>query len=158
MHARILFKVDIQPSKRLLWLIIFLHVVTLLAILLYSRGGAGVLWVLCWLGSVGWALHGYSHLKINTIIIDAQGQAWLELPERHSLIKAQLHPHSLARASLLSLHWCTEYGSIHQLLLFDMTEGQSWRRLQVWVRWCQPTRQRIAELIDKLRTFKTNRT
>ncbi|MDF7676305.1 hypothetical protein PT286_06110 [Neisseriaceae bacterium ESL0693] len=128
---------------------IILHALTLVAVVLYSHGGLCVLWLLCWLGSAGWAWYGYTHLKVRAIVIDAQGQAWLRRQGQRRLIKAELHHHSLARASLLSLRWQTEHGTISQLLLSDMVDKPAWRCLQVWVRWCQPTPRSAGQLMGK---------
>lgn len=131
------FRVLLRPSRWLLSVSLVLFVLTLLVLVFYSSGGLRVLWLFVWLCSLGWAWFGCQRLLITEIYTDAQGQAWLRCTGRHGLQRAQLLPDSVARAQLLALRWQTAQGTVSQLLLPDMTGAEAWRRLQVWVRWCQ---------------------
>ena len=141
------FTAWLQPSIRLRWLVMLLHVCALPAIVFYSTGIFIVLWSIGWMISAYWGWRGCRQLIICSITIDAQGQAWLLLPNSVSMIAAQLSSYSQARSGFLSLRWHTEDKIINHLLLPDMTDRQAWRRLQVWIRWCQPTRQEYNQTI-----------
>lgn len=49
----------------------------------------------------------------------------------------------MVRRNLLALNWHTNNGVVRTLLLPDMTDKQSWRRLQIWARWCQPQKKPV---------------
>ncbi|KES12672.1 hypothetical protein SASC598O11_001620, partial [Snodgrassella alvi SCGC AB-598-O11] len=68
-----------------------------------------------------------------------QGQASLLFTQGKAAVPAKLCCSGIViRANMMALHWQTPRGRVYQLLLPDMTDAQAWRKLQVWVRWCQP--------------------
>ncbi|WP_144235328.1 protein YgfX [Snodgrassella alvi] len=130
--------VRLRPSLGAQCLAVGMHGLVLGAIVLYSAGWQCLLWLLAWLFSALWAGYGLRQTRVKRIKISQQGQVSLVLMHRKTAIPAILCSGSMVRAKLMALQWQTAKGSVHQLLLPDMMDAQAWRRLQVWVRWCQP--------------------
>ncbi|WP_239324230.1 protein YgfX [Snodgrassella gandavensis] len=130
--------VRLRPSFGAQCLAVGMHGLALGVIVLYSIGWQRLLWLLAWLFSALWAGYGLRQNKVKRIEISQQGQASLVLMHRKTAIPAILCSGSMVRAKLMALQWQTARGSVYQLLLPDMMDALAWRRLQVWVRWCQP--------------------
>lgn len=137
--------VRVRPSLRAQFLAVIMHGLALTAVVLYSTGWQRALFLLVWVLSVLWAGYGLLHTRIKRIEINGQEQASLILTSRKGAIPAVLSTDSVIRARLMALRWQTAKGSVYQLLLPDMTDAPSWRRLQVWARWCQPHTAQVAE-------------
>jgi toxin CptA len=132
--------VRLRPSLGAQCLAVGMHGLALCAIALYSAGWQCLLWVLAWIFSVLWACSGLRQTKVKKIEVNQYGQASLVVMHWKTAVPAILCPDSMVRAKLMALHWQTAKGSVYQLLLPDMMDAQAWRRLQVWVRWCQPNK------------------
>ena len=131
--------VRLKPSRCALYLVVIMHVLTLVAIVFYSTGWLCLIWLLAWLLSALWAGYGLRQGRVKKIEISSQGQASLLFAQGKAAVPAKLCCRGIViRANMMALHWQTSRGRVYQLLLPDMTDAQAWRRLQVWVRWCQP--------------------
>lgn len=132
------FIVWVRPSRQLKILAIGLHSLTLLAIMLYFSGWERLVWLAGLLCCTGWAFYYLRQPVIKRIAIDEKLQAQLTLTKKSVTTAAELMADSMVRRSILALNWHTSEGKVTILLLPDMIDEQSWRKLQVWARWCQP--------------------
>lgn len=143
------FMVRMRPSLLLQVLAVIVHVITFAAILMYVPGTDRWYWLAGLIVCALWSFYGLHQPVIRRIEIDDQLQAKLILAKGAKMIVAELRADSMVRRNLLALNWHTNNGVVRTLLLPDMTDKQSWRRLQIWARWCQPqkmpvnTRQRL---------------
>ena len=143
------FMVRVRPSLLLQVLAVMVHVITFAAILMYVPGTDRWYWLAGLIVCALWSFYGLHQPVIRRIEIDDQLQAKLILAKEAKMIVAELRADSMVRRNLLALNWHTNNGVVRTLLLPDMTDKQSWRRLQLWARWCQPqkkpvnTRQRL---------------
>lgn len=141
--------VRMRPSLLLQLLAVIVHVITFAAILMYVPGTDRWYWLAGLIVCALWSFYGLHQPVIRRIEIDDQLQAKLILAKGTKMIVAELRADSMVRRNLLALNWHTNNGVVRTLLLPDMTDKQSWRRLQIWARWCQPqkmtvnTRQRL---------------
>ncbi len=132
------FMVRLRPSLSLQVLAVTVHVVTFAAILIYVSGTDRWYWLGGIIVCALWSFWGLRQPVIRRIEIDDQLQAKLILAKGAKMIMAELRADSMVRRNLLALNWHTNNGVVRTLLLPDMTDKQSWRRLQIWARWCQP--------------------
>nr|WP_303803378.1 protein YgfX [Snodgrassella alvi] len=143
------FMVRVRPSLLLQLLAVMVHVITFAAILMYVPDTDRWYWLAGLIVCALWSFYGLHQPVIRRIEIDDQLQAKLILAKGTKMIVAELRADSMVRRNLLALNWHTNNGVVRTLLLPDMTDKQSWRRLQIWARWCQPqkkpvnTRQRL---------------
>lgn len=138
--------VRVRPSLRAQFVALILHGLVLVAVVLYSTGWQRALFLLVWVLSVLWTGYGLLHTRIKRIQISGQGQASLVLTSGSGAVPAVLSSDSVIRARLMALQWQIDKRREYQLLLPDMMDAPSWRRLQVWARWCQPHTTQSVEL------------
>ena len=131
------FMVRMRPSLLLQVLAVIVHVITFAAILMYVPGTDRWYWLVGLIVCALWSFYGLHQPVIRRIEIDDQLQAKLILAKGAKMIVAELRADSMVRRNLLALNWHTNNGVVRTLLLPDMTDKQSWRRLQIWARWCQ---------------------
>lgn len=131
------FMVRVRPSLLLQVLAVMVHVITFAAILMYVPGTDRWYWLAGLIVCALWSFYGLHQPVIRRIEIDDQLQAKLILAKGAKMIVAELRADSMVRRNLLALNWHTNNGVVRTLLLPDMTDKQSWRRLQIWARWCQ---------------------
>ena len=130
--------VRMRPSLLLQVLAVMVHVITFAAILIYVSGTDRWYWLVGLIVCALWSFYGLRQPVIRRIEVDDQLQAKLILAKGAKMIVAELRADSMVRRNLLALNWHTNNGVVRTLLLPDMTDNQSWRRLQIWARWCQP--------------------
>ncbi len=73
---------------------------------------------------------------ITAITIDRDGQA--EIVSGKDKTAATLAGSSMVTPYALFLQWDTGGKTVHQCIMPDMTDKESYRRLKVWVLWRQP--------------------
>lgn len=129
--------VRMRPSLLLQLLAVMVHVITFATILMYVPGTDRWYWLAGLIVCALWSFYGLHQPVIRRIEIDDQLQAKLILAKEAKMIVAELRADSMVRRNLLALNWHTNNGVVRTLLLPDMTDKQSWRRLQLWARWCQ---------------------
>ena len=137
------FMVRMRPSLLLQVLAVIVHVITFAAILMYVPGTDRWYWLAGLIVCALWSFYGLHQPVIRRIEIDDQLQAKLILAKGAKMIMAELRADSMVRRNLLALNWHTNNGVVRTLLLPDMTDKQSWRRLQIWARWCQPQKKPV---------------
>ena len=137
------FMVRVRPSLLLQVLAVMVHVITFAAILMYVPGTDRWYWLAGLIVCALWSFYGLHQPVIRRIEIDDQLQAKLILAKEAKMIVAELRTDSMVRRNLLALNWHTNNGVVRTLLLPDMTDKQSWRRLQLWARWCQPQKKPV---------------
>ncbi len=137
------FMVRVRPSLLLQVLAVMVHVITFAAILMYVPGTDRWYWLAGLIVCALWSFYGLHQPVIRRIEIDDQLQAKLILAKEAKMIVAELRADSMVRRNLLALNWHTNNGVVRTLLLPDMTDKQSWRRLQLWARWCQPQKKPV---------------
>ena len=137
------FMVRVRPSLLLQVLAVMVHVITFAAILMYVPGTDRWYWLVGLIVCALWSFYGLHQPVIRRIEIDDQLQAKLILAKEAKMIVAELRADSMVRRNLLALNWHTNNGVVRTLLLPDMTDKQSWRRLQIWARWCQPQKKPV---------------
>lgn len=134
------FSVHLQPSRLLTGICVVLHLAAgVLAWCLFDNRTAWFT-VPVVLAAGVWSLHGVSLRSsnaINTILVNAHGQAVLLLRHNSLQIAAQLQGDSRVGRWLVFLHWQSEEGSRWQAIWPDMTDAQAFRRLKVWACWCR---------------------
>lgn len=149
------FQTAFQPSRRLKFAVISLH---LAAFWLCFTAFFGIT---MWLGAA--ALAGSLHHAWRTVClkprdavlgltIDAFDAAFLTTRGGAEMQPARLSGASMHTPFGLFLQWQTESRTLWQWVLPDMLEADAYRRLKVWVRWCQPraSAQKAAESNNKL--------
>lgn len=137
------FMVRVRSSLLLQVLAVMVHVITFAAILMYVPGTDRWYWLAGLIVCALWSFYGLHQPVIRRIEIDDQLQAKLILAKEAKMIVAELRADSMVRRNLLALNWHTNNGVVRTLLLPDMTDKQSWRRLQLWARWCQPQKKPV---------------
>lgn len=137
------FMVRVRPSLLLQLLAVMVHVITFAAILMYVPDTDRWYWLAGLIVCALWSFYGLHQPVIRRIEIDDQLQAKLILAKGTKMIVAELRADSMVRRNLLALNWHTNNGVVRTLLLPDMTDKQSWRRLQIWARWCQPQKKPV---------------
>lgn len=137
------FMVRVRPSLLLQLLAVMVHVITFAAILMYVPDTDRWYWLAGLIVCALWSFYGLHQPVIRRIEIDDQLQAKLILAKEAKMIVAELRADSMVRRNLLALNWHTNNGVVRTLLLPDMTDKQSWRRLQLWARWCQPQKKPV---------------
>ena len=137
------FMVRVRPSLSLQLLAVIVHVITFAAILMYVPGTDRWYWLAGLIVCALWSFYGLHQPVIRRIEIDDELQAKLILAKGAKMIVAELRADSMVRRNLLALNWHTNNGVVRTLLLPDMTDKQSWRRLQIWARWCQPQKKPV---------------
>ena len=135
--------VRMRPSLLLQLLAVMVHVITFATILMYVPGTDRWYWLAGLIVCALWSFYGLHQPVIRRIEIDDQLQAKLILAKEAKMIVAELRADSMVRRNLLALNWHTNNGVVRTLLLPDMTDKQSWRRLQLWARWCQPQKKPV---------------
>ena len=135
--------VRMRPSLLLQVLAVMVHVITFAAILMYVPDTDRWYWLAGLIVCALWSFYGLHQPVIRRIEIDDQLQAKLILAKGAKMIVAELRADSMVRRNLLALNWHTNNGVVRTLLLPDMTDKQSWRRLQLWARWCQPQKKPV---------------
>ena len=135
--------VRMRPSLLLQLLAVIVHVITFAAILMYVPSTDRWYWLVGLIVCALWSFYGLHQPVIRRIEIDDQLQAKLILAKEAKMIVAELRADSMVRRNLLALNWHTNNGVVRTLLLPDMTDKQSWRRLQLWARWCQPQKKPV---------------
>lgn len=134
------FSVRLQSSRFLMTVCVLLHVATIALTVCCFDGWTAWLAVLMLAASCGWAVQGLSQRRssaVNTIDVDAYGRAALLSRQNSLMVDAQLQGDSRVGRWLVCLHWQSDAGSRWQVVLPDMTDAPSFRRLKVWARWCQ---------------------
>lgn len=135
MHA---FQVALRPSKQLCMATLLLHLCMLSVLLFYFDG------MLCWLGLAvlaGSFIYAQSrqHLRhaaaIHRISVDRQGAAAVFMGNGQTAFAAVLLSGSLVTRWAVFLKWDIGGRIGWQMILPDMTDTESYRRLRVWARW-----------------------
>lgn len=73
--------------------------------------------------------------RIEKLMVDPPGLAVIDCGSPPIRRSARLSPHSRISRHAMMLHWHTEAGDFHQLVLPDMLSPEDWRRLSVWASW-----------------------
>lgn len=134
------FSAHLHPSRFLITVCVLLHVVTIALTVCYFDGWTAWLTVLILSAACVWAVYGLSLRSlraINTVVVDTQERATLLLRRNSLITQAQLQGDSRVGRWLVCLHWHSGEGRYWQVILPDMTDAQSFRRLKVWAYWCQ---------------------
>ncbi|MGI9752389.1 protein YgfX [Neisseria meningitidis] len=133
------FQTALRPSRILNILTVSLHSASLAVCLTWFYG-----WMM-WFGFAALvASYAYSlritNLKhrhaVTSVIIDHDGQA--EIVSGKDKTAATLAGGSMVTPYALFLQWDTGGTTVHQCIMPDMTDKESYRRLKVWVLWRQP--------------------
>lgn len=132
------FIVRVYPSRKLQLLAVVLYLLTLPVIMLFFSGWERIGWLAGLFGCGCWSFYHLRQPVVKRITINAELQAQLTLAKYSKRVSAVLLADSMVRRGFLALKWQTSDGEVRIVLLPDMTDKQSWRRLQVWARWCQP--------------------
>lgn len=134
------FSASLRTSRGLLGVCVLLHVAMMILVGCLFAGWLAWLAVSALLIACIWAVRGVSlrgQHAITAVMVDAQGRAALLLRHNSLMTPAQLQGDSRVGRWLIVLHWRSTEGSYWQVVLPDMTDAQSFRRLKVWARWCQ---------------------
>ncbi|MFV2028774.1 MULTISPECIES: protein YgfX [Neisseria] len=134
------FQAVFRPSRITCMAVVLLHVV---AVVVCCQAFYG--WM-CWLGLILLIASFYFAWKkqrlceksaIRKIAIDAQGRAAVFVGSDETAFQASLRPGSMVTRKALFLQWETQGRRFSHCVLPDMTDDESYRRLQVWVQWGQ---------------------
>lgn len=135
------FQTALRPSRILNILTVSLHSASLAVCLTWFYGR------MMWFGLAALAAsYAYSlritNLKhrhaITAITIDRDGQAEIVSGKEKTAKAAALSGSSMVTPYALFLQWDTGGKTVHQCIMPDMTDKESYRRLKVWVLWRQP--------------------
>lgn len=134
------FQAVLRPSKTTCLAVVLLHFAAV---------------VICWQAFYGWMRWSGLILLIASfyfawkkqrlceksaickITVDAQGQATIFVGAEQTALKAILRPGSMVTRKALFLQWETQGQRFSHCVLLDMTDKESYRRLQVWAKWGQ---------------------
>ena len=147
------FQTAFRPSRRLQLVVISLH---LAAFWLCFTAFSGVI---MWLGAAALLsslIHAWRTVCLKprdavlALTVDAFDAAFLSTRGETEIQSAHLGGASMHTPFGLFLQWQTETRTLWQWVLPDMLEADAYRRLNVWVRWCQPraSAQKAAESHD----------
>ncbi|QEY24908.1 transcriptional regulator [Neisseria animalis] len=85
-----------------------------------------------------WRVTGLKHTgSVHKIAVNPQLRAAIFIGQNQTAWEAILLDSSTVTANALFLHWDTGSRKIWHAVLPDMADDESYRRLRVWVRWCQ---------------------
>lgn len=135
------FQTALRPSRLLQMVVIVLHLVAVAACVAWFYGAMMWLGLLGLAGSFVYAWHNanlQSQQAVWQISVNRLQQAALVIGRDEMALKATLGGSSLITRHILFLQWDTGNRKIWQLVLPDMLDAESHRRLRVWARWCQP--------------------
>lgn len=149
------FQTAFRPSHCLQFAVISLH---LLAFWLCFSAFFGMT---MWLGAAALVVslhHAWRTVCLKqrdavlALTVDAFDAAFLTTRGEAEMQSARLGGASMHTPFGLFLQWQTERGTLWQWVLPNMLEADAYRRLNVWVRWCQPraSAQKAAESNNKL--------
>nr|WP_301286376.1 protein YgfX [Neisseria perflava] len=130
-----------RPSRRLIWLALLLHLAAFGVCLGAFYGWPRIVGV-CALAYSAYHARQVIGLRradsVRKIMIDNQQRAAILTGNSEGRAEsAVLHGSTAVMRHALFLCWHTGSGKNWQLVLPDMTDADSYRRLRVWVRWCQ---------------------
>lgn len=144
------FQTALKPSHGLKIMVLVLH---LAAVVMCAAWFYGAMF---WLGLLGLAVslaYAWYHagLKgdqaVKQIAVNRLQQAAIFVGREQTAFEAVLGGASLVTRYVLFLQWHTGSRIIWQLVLPDMLDKETHRRLRVWARWCQaaqtPSEQKI---------------
>lgn len=135
------FQTALKPSLLLQTAVIALHIAASAACAAWFYGA------MMWLGLLGLAFSfayawGYANLQaaqsVRKISVSRLQQAAVFVGRDGTALEAVLGGSSLITRHILFLQWDTGSRTVWQLVLPDMLDAESHRRLRVWARWCQP--------------------
>lgn len=133
------FQTALKPSRILNILTISLHSVSIAVCLTWFYGRMMWFGLAALLASFIHSLR-ITNLKnrraVTAVIIDRDGQA--EIVSGKDKTAATLAGGSMVTPYALFLQWDTGGKTVHQCIMPDMTDKESYRRLKVWVLWRQP--------------------
>lgn len=89
-------------------------------------------------------------LAVRQIAVDRFGQAAVFVGAEQIAYEADLCGTSMLSRHVLFLHWDTGRQLVRQLVLPDMLDAESLRRLYIWARWCRTERRPSESLADGL--------
>ncbi|WP_416189200.1 protein YgfX [Neisseria sp. CCUG17229] len=144
------FQMALKPSRSLKIMVLVLHLAAAVMCAAWFYG------VMFWLGLLGLAVslaYAWYHadLKgnqaVKQIAVNRLQQAAIFVSREQTAFEAVLGGASLVTRHVLFLQWHTGSRTIWQLVLPDMLDKETHRRLRVWARWCQaeqtPSEQKI---------------
>ena len=136
------FQASLQPSRLLRRGVLLLHGLALAVVWRYFDGKDGLALSVACLASAAWAWQQNGRRAqggwVGHIEVDTQGRVTLVFVPGGSAVQAQLLSGSLISRYGLWLKWRIGDEVVWRVLLPDMTDADSYRRLVVWARWHPP--------------------
>lgn len=135
------FHAALKPSRSGRALAVLLHIAAFCICTAAFYGTVRTVGLLLLAVSFVWAWHRQNlrgNRAVHKIAVNPQGRATVFAGAAHSAFPAVLCGGSLVSPYALFLKWQLNGRTVHQLVLPDMTERESYRRLLVWARWGQP--------------------
>ncbi len=127
------FQVALQASRRLRYVQTAAFVWLAGLWLLYFQDGWRWGGLLLTLG-LAWLAWRPPKRRLTAMAVDSQGRASLWLQPENVALEAQLQS-GWVSPWLMLLHWQVDGRRLDTVLLPDMMDAESWRRLQVWANW-----------------------
>ncbi|PSJ80357.1 protein YgfX [Neisseria iguanae] len=134
------FQTALTPSRSLKTAVIVLHLIAAVMCAAWFYGA------MLWLGLLGlmvssayaWRHAGLKGRKaVTQIAVNRLQQAAIFVGREQTAFEAVLGGSSLVTRYVLFLQWHTGSRTMWQLVLPDMLDNETHRRLRVWARWCQ---------------------